>query len=251
MNIKRLEKILIKSKIFDYKYVYIYSDLRYFLLFNKKNPLKFIKSFLDFFIKRNITLIVPTFSYTKEGNFYLEKTPSKLGFLPNYILKIEKGVSRSVHPLFSYASLGKNKQIVDKIGKSAFGKNSIHSKLYKNDCCYLYIGRPMILGNTMVHHIEHIFKAPYRFNKIFSAKVYGQNNYIGKNYSAYVRKDLKNPDFFVNFKKVYKKIKNDSYIFNYGDAKKFSNITIHPYDIFYEKLKQLYIEDNNIFINKS
>jgi len=196
MNIKILEKILIKSKIFNYKYVYIYSDLRYFLLLNKKNPLKFIKSFLDFFIKRNITLIVPTFSYTKEGNFCLEKTPSKLGFLPNFILKT-KNRARSAHPLFSYASLGKNKNIVNKIGKSAFGKNSIHSRLYKNDCCYLYMGRPMILGNTMVHHIEHIFKASYRYNKIFPTKVYSSNNYIGRNYSAYVRKDIKNADFFV------------------------------------------------------
>jgi hypothetical protein len=34
MHIKYLEKILIKSEIFDYKYVYIYSDLRYFLLFH-------------------------------------------------------------------------------------------------------------------------------------------------------------------------------------------------------------------------
>lgn len=251
MNIKSLEKILIRSKIFDYKYVYIYSDLRYFLLFHKKNPLKFINSFLDFFIKRGITLIIPTFSYTKEGNFYLEKTPAKLGFLPNYILKFKKERSRSSHPLFSYASLGKNKNIVNKIGKSAFGKNSIHSRLYKNDCCYLYMGRPMILGNTMVHHIEHIFRASYRYNKIFSTKVYSLNNYIGKNYSAYVRKDIKNQDFFVNFKKVYKKIKNSSFIFNYGDPKKFSNITIHPYDIFYEKLKQLYTEDKNIFINKN
>jgi aminoglycoside 3-N-acetyltransferase len=250
MNIKSLEKVLIKSKIFDYKYVYIYSDLRYFLLFHKKNPLKFINNFLDFFIKRNITLIIPTFSYTKNGNFYLEKTPSKLGFLSNYILKIRES-SRSTHPLFSYASLGKNKKIVDNIGKSAFGKNSIHSRLYKNSCCYLYMGRPMILGNTMVHHMEHIFKAPYRYDKIFSTKVYSLNNYIGKNYSAYVRKDMNNHDFFVNFKKVYKKIKNNSFIYNYGDTKNFSSITIHPYDTFYEKLKQLYIEDKNIFVNKS
>jgi len=250
VNIQLFEKILIRSKIFDYNYVYIYSDLRYFLLFHKKNSFKFINSFLDLFIKRNITLIIPTFSYTKEGNFYLEKTPAKLGFLPNYILKIKKGRSRSAHPLFSYVALGKNNKIVDKIGKSAFGKNSIHSRLYKNHCCYLYLGRPMILGNTMVHHIEHIFKASYRYNKIFPTKVYSLNQYIGKNYSAYVRKDIDNPDFFVNFSKVYKKIKNEHFIFNYGDPKKFSNITIHPYDIFYEKLKQLYTKDRNIFINK-
>ena len=250
MYIKQLEKILIKSKIFDYRYVYIYSDLRYFLLFHKKNPLKFINIFLDFFIKRNITLIIPTFSYTKKGSFCLKKTPSKLGFLANYILKIKER-SRSAHPLFSYASLGPNKKIVNKIGKSAFGKNSIHSRLYKNDCCFLYFGRPMILGNTMIHHMEHIFKANYRYNKIFPTKVYNLNNYIGKNYSAYVRKNINNRDFSVNFKKVYKKIKNNSFIFNYGDPKNFSNITVHSYDIFYEKLKQLYNQNKNIFKNKS
>ena len=103
----------------------------------------------------------------------------------------------------------------------------------------------------MVHHMEHIFKANYRYNKIFPTKVYSLNDYIGKNYSAYVRKNISNRDFFVNFKKVYKKIKNNSFIFNYGDPKKFSNITVHSYDIFYEKLKQLYNQNKNIFINKS
>ena len=249
MKIKSLEKIFIKSSVFNYRYVYLYSDLRYFLLFHSKNPFKFIDSFLDLFIKRNITLIIPTFSYTTKNIFDLKKTPSNLGFLSNYILNKKKS-KRSRHPLFSFAALGKNKKIVDSIGKSAFGKNSVHSKLYKNNSCYLYFGRSMISGNTLVHHIEQNYKASYRFNKTFSTKVYEGKKYIGKQYSAFLRKDMSNFNYNFNFKKVFKKIKNKPYIFNSGNPKNFSNLTVHPYDIFYEQLSELYQHDKNIFINK-
>ena len=250
MNINEIEKILIKSKVFNYKYVYIYSDLRFFLLFHNKNPLIFINKFLNLFLKKKITLIIPTFSYTTKGKFDVRKTPSKLGFLSNYILN-KKNSLRSSHPLFSFAALGKNKKILQNIGKSAFGKDSAHVRLYKNNSCYLYFGRPMILGNTLVHHVEQKFKVKYRYEKKFSTNVYSGNQYISKNYTAFVRKNMKNHKYIFNFKKVYKKIKNDPYLFNYGDPKKFKNITVHPYDNFYERIEQLIKEDKNIFINKN
>ena len=54
---------------------------------------------------------------------------SRVGFLSNYILKKERFV-RSKNPIFSYVSVGKNRNLLNKLGKSAFGKNSLYEKIY-------------------------------------------------------------------------------------------------------------------------
>ena len=48
----------------------------------------------------------------------------------------------------------------------------------------------------MVHHVEQNLNASYRFDKVFKSKVYFKNKYLGKNYSAYVRKIIKQKHFF-------------------------------------------------------
>ena len=67
----------------------------------------------------------------------------------------------------------------------------MHARLYKN-CYFLNFFRPLKQGNTLVHHIEQNNKAKYRFDKKFETKVFFHDNYVGKNYSAFVRKNLKN-----------------------------------------------------------
>ena len=96
----------------------------------KKNPIKSVKSLLSLFLKKGITIVVPAFSYTKSGNFIVEQTKSKVGFLGNFIMQ-NFNYERSEHPLFSYVAIGKNKKIVKNVGKSAFGKDSVHKRLYK------------------------------------------------------------------------------------------------------------------------
>jgi len=246
--IKDLDKIFEKTNLYKAKYIYIYSDFRYFFDFYKKNSIKKVNKLIELFTKKGITIVIPSFTYTTSGKFFLNKTKSKVGFLANYVLQNKKIKScRSEHPLFSFISVGKNSKIVQKIGKAAFGKNSLHARLYGKRCYFLYFFRTLKNGNTLIHHIESIYKADYRFEKKFSTKVYNGNQYIGKNYSAYVKKNVNDKRYFFNFKKVLKKLVNKKYITIIKFKK--SQIAILEYDDFYNDLKKLYKSDKNIFIN--
>lgn len=245
--IQEINKIFIKSNIYKANYVYIYSDFRKFFYLNKNNPERAVKSLLNFFLKKGITCIIPSFSYSKH-RFDIDKTKSSVGFLGNYILSNFKH-TRSEHPIFSYIALGKNKSIVKKIDKSAFGLDSVHARLYKKKCYFLNFFRPLEQGNTLVHHIEQNNNASYRFEKKFNTKVFFHDKYLGKSYSAFVRKNPKNKSTFFTFDKILKKIKDKKYFFKY--PKKNYNILIYPYDNFYDDLNEHYKKNNYIFIKKN
>tara|TARA_B100000575_G_C23026184_1_gene590944 strand:+ start:113 stop:853 length:741 start_codon:yes stop_codon:yes gene_type:complete len=244
--IKDIDKIFIKSKIYKADYVYIYSDFRKIFYSKKNNPEKSVENLLNLFLKKGITCIIPSFSYSKK-RFDINKTRSLVGFLGNYVLKNFEH-TRSEHPIFSYIAIGKNKSIISKIGKSAFGSDSVHARLYKKNCYFLNFFRPLIQGNTLVHHIEQNNRAKYRFEKKFHTKVFFHNKYLGKNYSAFVRRNLKNESTFFTFEKTFKKIKDKKYFFKF--VNKNYNLLIYPYDSFYNDLNKLYKKNNNIFIKK-
>ena len=87
-----------------------------FLDFIKKIQKKKVNELIKLFTKRGITLLIPSFSYTTSGKFYINKTRSKVGFLANYILQNDNIKSlRSEHPLFSFVSIGKHSNIVKKL----------------------------------------------------------------------------------------------------------------------------------------
>lgn len=245
--INELNKIFKKTEIYQANYIYIYSDFRYFFNFNKKNPKKSVKSFLELFTKKGITCVIPAFSYTTSGNFIVENTKSKVGFLANHLMRNFK-YERSEHPLFSYVSIGNNKKIVKNVGKSAFGKNSVHSRLHKKKTVFLNLFRPLKDGNTLVHHIEQKNNANYRFNKRFNTKVIKNKKNLGSNFKAYVRKFKNKKDHVFTFKKIYKDLLNKDFMkrFTYKNEK----IFVYDYDEFYDYLEKKYNENNNIFIKK-
>lgn len=243
-NFTSIKKILVNFKIQNYKYIYIYSDFRFFFTIFKKNPIKFVDNLLNYMLDLNLTIIVPTFSYTTEGVFNVLQTESKLGFLSKYILKNKKSY-RSEHPIFSFSAIGPNKDIVLNVPKEAFGINSIHDRLLNKNACFLNFGRSLIEGNTLIHQIEKINKCTYRFEKIFKTKVYIKKKYIGDNYSAFLKK---NPSKKMNFNKIYNKIKKEKFFYTYGDDKKFSNINLYSYDSFYYYLDKNFKKDKKIFL---
>lgn len=109
-----LKKNFSRDQLKKIKYIYIYSDFRLFFEQNKKNPEKSVKLILDFFIKKGITCIVPSFTYTTSGKFFVDKTKSKVGFLSNFIMKKFR-FARSEHPIFSFVAIGKNKKLLKKL----------------------------------------------------------------------------------------------------------------------------------------
>jgi len=248
MIINKIDKVLLKSKIFKSKYVYIYCDLRNLLNHFKRTPEKGVEKFLNLFKRRGITCITPAFSYTTKGRFDLKNTKSRVGFLSNYIIKKEKFV-RSKHPLFSYVAVGKNKKILTKLGKSAFGKMSLHEKLLDEKCYFLNLNRPLKNGNTLIHHIEQKNKADYRYEKTFNTRIYDGKKYYGKNYKAFVRINMKSHHTEATFKKAYDKIKKRKYFIK----EKISDleILIYPYKQFYFDINKLYNQHPQIFIKKN
>ena len=236
--------------IFNANIVYIYSDFRVFGNYLKdfSDRESFFKSFTDPLLRRDKTIILTTFTYTTHGKFDTLSTFPKIGALNKWILN-QSGVVRSEHPLFSYAALGPDAKIVKNIGKSAFGKDSIFDRLLMNDAAFLYLGRPIKYGNTLIHYIEQLGGATYRINKAFKTDVFCGNKYIGNNYSAFLRRrDVEQRAFEFNFDKAAKKLHQKGMVTQFGSEKSFNNISYLNYDETVDLLFDNFTKDPSIFI---
>lgn len=248
MNKKKILKFLQKN-LDEYEIIYITSDLRGFLfnkIFTRADEL--ISFFLKYFIKHNKTVIIPTFTYTKKGKFFVDSTISKLSYLSKWVLK-QKKILRSAHPIFSTSALGPKYAITENIGKSAFGKNSIYERMYKEKSCLLHIGRPFEMGNTIIHFVEQIVRAPYRYEKKFNTKVYlNKKKFIGSKYSAFVKKkEIKNTN--TNTIKIAKILRKKKLLKEIGSINKLTNITILDYKMCINNMLKEYKKDKNIFLD--
>ena len=247
----------------QHNFCYIYSDLRAFaskmVCGFEKN--KFCSSVINPLLKLKKTVIIPTFTYTIEGVFEVEKTPTKIGALNSWILK-QKDMKRSEHPMFSFAALGPKSSIVEKCGKSAFGSDSIHERLRGKKCCFINIGRPLESANTIVHNVEQACGATYRYNKCLKTHVIKNNKFFGSNYNAFLRKlDIPNNDVKINFVKAAKNIFDAGIIKQISlnpkttikNSKKgvsLSTIFLYDYDKTRESLVESFNNDISVFISK-
>tara|TARA_Y100001970_G_C14075832_1_gene771949 strand:- start:165 stop:920 length:756 start_codon:yes stop_codon:yes gene_type:complete len=250
-----LEKNIIEkinNLIKNYEFVYITSDMRGFL-YNKiiNDYQKFFSALFCSLKNNNVTSIIPSYTYTKKGIFDVYKTESKLSLLTKWSFK-EKNIIRSEHPLFSCIGIGNQKNILKKISKSAFGRDSIFDKLYNNNSCLLHLGRPLELGNTSIHYVEQIGGATYRLNKKFKTKVYNKKKYIGTDYTVFVR-NLSNKDnnYISNTNKISKILKNNKLVKEFGDIKNNTNITVLDYKRSIDLMIDEFYKNQNIFINKN
>lgn len=145
------------------------------------------------------TFCTPSYSYTAEGEFHVQTTPTNTSALSSWLVRSKKA-ERSEHPLFSYVGFGPKTDLLHSVGKSAFGEGSHYDRLRHVNSGFLHLGRPVELGNTMVHHIEHSCGATYRFHKAFRTRVYRGNSLIGTDYTAFVRRrDVDNETFAFRF----------------------------------------------------
>ena len=234
-----------------FEYLYIYSDFRllgkYLKFFSSKE--EFFKSITSVLLTYAGTIIIPTFTYTTSGVFDVSSTETFLGSMNNWILN-KKERARSEHPLFSFASIGKGKDIVQNIGKSSFGYDSVHDRLSSVNAGFLNIGRPLEHGNTILHYVEQLCGASYRFNKCFKTRVVNKSRFIGTDYTSFLRRrDVSGEDFSFTFKKASKILRENKIIKEVGGP--FQNITTYPYKETLEiLLKEFYI-DQNIFIKSN
>jgi aminoglycoside 3-N-acetyltransferase len=222
--VRHLEKLHVQ----EFEYIMIYSDFRALGRMRLPDQTKgaFLESILDSFLKLGLTAIVPTYSYTSSGIFDPSINKSNVGALSSFVSNHPKA-SRSEHPIFSYAALGPKQNIVFDIGKEAFGEDSIYARFLNERSCFLHLGRPVELGNTMLHFVEKEHNVPYRFEKKFPTHVYRGEKFIGTDYSAFVRK-LDNPsnEYHFSFKLAAQDLYSHQIIREYDMGGDYSKISI-------------------------
>jgi aminoglycoside N3'-acetyltransferase len=229
--------------------LYIYSDFRYFgALTQNLNRNEFCDAVIHPLLKYDKTIIIATFTYTADGVFSVYETRTKLGALNRWINENDKRV-RSEHPIFSFAALGSKANLVLNIGKSAFGYDSIYHRIRGQSAAFLHIGRPVSMGNTALHYIEHICGATYRFHKAFRTKIYRGKDYIGTDYTAFVRRqDVIGEDFAFDFKVASRELEDRGLIKKVGDDRNLSSISFYWYDDVIDALADMFYKNQRLFI---
>lgn len=248
--INYLDSKLTDLGVDEFEVLYIYSDLRELGKYKsgKTSKEEFLQQIIEVLLRKTSTIMIPTFTYTSSGIFKVESTPTRLGALNSFILG-NASVARSEHPIFSYASVGSHSYLVKNIGKSAFGTDSIFERLLNRKVAFLYIGRPVRLGNTMIHFVEQLNNVEYRFEKVFETKVYENNRFKGSDYSAFVRKrNNLNNTYEFSFEKTTEILIQKKMIRQICISNEFSNLSILPYDDLYEELNALIKKDRSIFL---
>ena len=83
----KLEKF-ITINLKNYDYVYLTSDIRGFLqTYRSLNANEICSILISLFLKKNITTIIPAYTYTGKGKFFLSKENSNLSYMTKWILK--------------------------------------------------------------------------------------------------------------------------------------------------------------------
>lgn len=238
---------------FEADILYVYSDFRNFgkhaSAYLDRNH--FCNAFIAPLLAQGKTVILTTFTYTADGRFDVLSTPTRLGAMNKWLLA-QNGVRRSEHPLFSYAALGPQADLIENIGKCAFGRGSVFDRLYGKRAAFLHIGRPVTMGNTALHYVEHMCGATYRTHKAFRTEVFRGDEYVGTNYSAFLRRrDVPGELFAFDFSKAAKELYSKGIVRHVGSDQDLSNISCYWYDQTLDILCNLFYEDPTIFMKSN
>ena len=248
---KNFEKKLVSflSKyLSNYDFVYLTTDLRGFIKTNPGVRLEMLcEIILNSFIQKKITVIVPTYNYITKKKFIVEKNNSNLSFFTKWFLR--KKIKRSEHPIFSVGAYGPKSNIVNNIGKSAFGYDSIFERLLRYNTSIFHLGRPFHYGNTIIHYVEQNVGATYRHNKLVMTSVFKKNKFIGNNYTIFARVGKLNAKKFItNSKKIDKILKNKNILKQIGLEKNLTNFTHFNFKKAYHIMCKSFYSDKNIFL---
>lgn len=235
---------------YDADILYVYTDFRNFGYNAVGYPSRsdFCMAVVSPLLCAEKTIVITTFTYTVEGVFNLAGTRTKLGAMNKWILD-QPGHIRSEHPLFSYAALGPAANLLVGVGKSAFGYDSVFHRLRGKRAAFLHIGRPVSMGNTAIHHVEHLCGATYRTHKAFHTKVFKGEQYIGTDYTAFLRRrDVPGENFEFDFSKASAALFEKGLIRQVGYDQDLSNISFYWYDDTIDILADMFYRNQKIFI---
>jgi aminoglycoside N3'-acetyltransferase len=246
------QKIYEQLGVANHQIIYIYSDLRALgpMLGEPGDKKTIVSKLMDPLLAMGKTILLPTFTYTSSGDFHVDKTPTQLGVLNKWILGMD-GRVRGNHPLFSFAALGARASFLKQAGPSAFGHGSVFDLLRHEDVGFLHIGRPISFGNTLLHHVEDMGAAPYRFLKKFPTRVYENGAYLGTDYTAYLRRtDVEGHDFYTDFTKAAAAMKKAGFVREIGNEAELTHFSFYGFAETLAILQELFYTDSTIFLAK-
>ncbi len=203
----------------------------------------------DGFVETGRTVIVNTFSYTVSGRFDVLSTPSKLGAVSKYAMRRSDSV-RSEHPLFSHAAFGPEAARLRDVGKAAFGYQSVYMRFMNCNAGCMHIGRPVEQGDTMIHFVEQMCGATYRFNKAFRTEVWRGEEYVGTDYSAFLRRfEVPDHDFISACRPVTDLFATTGLTRQVGDPSNLTGIAVYSYDDAIDAMGEAFYRDPSFFIS--
>ena len=190
---KDIQNSLNKLKINNGDCIFImFETIRLGMIKDVKNSNEHYKAFFEGILKKigpKGTLATNTYTFEnsrlKKNYQHLSKKCSS-GKSSEIFLSF-KNISRSVHPLFSVAAIGLNKDYICKNNSTHnYGELSPYSRLMEKNCKILSLGG--YLGNNPFLHVAELHSgAPYMYNKIFRQKVFIDKKNIKKNFVSFVR----------------------------------------------------------------
>ena len=107
--------------------------------------------------------------------------------MANYALSLPN-VTRSTHPLVSYAAVGKMKDEICRLScTNNYGARSPLAQMVKYDAKNLFVGVSPENSINLTHYIEQAYGVPYIYNKLLKYKPINNGVKIDKNYIGIVR----------------------------------------------------------------
>ena len=119
-------------------------------------------------------IYIPTFTYnfTQAKLFNVLETTSEVGRFSEEIRKICKSDrNRYLDPVFSVVETELRRK-TNNVVTDAFGTKSVWHYLDQIEHFILNINLPSQIISTQLHHLEYLYKVPYRYKKIFCGDLF-------------------------------------------------------------------------------
>lgn len=128
---------------------------------------------------RTGTILVPTFTRRLPGRadacFDVRATPGDTGMFSEYV-RTMPGASRSLHPLYSCAAIGRQaSELTGNASIAAFGTESPFDRAYRAGCRLLFLGVHLQAAMTFILYFYHLLGVSHFYHKAFFVPVIDEN----------------------------------------------------------------------------
>ena len=200
-------------------------------LLKRDDFMKVIISVLQYVIGTDGTLLMPAFSYSfcKGEDYNIQSSPSDVGILTEFFRKMPN-VSRTKHPIFSFAVWGKRTKEFLSLPITSFNENSVYGHMIARNDKLLFLGAPV--GYTFYYIAEEYVKVSHRFYKYFKGNIIDNEEKYEISVPYYVRR--------LDRKSTESERKINNYLYENGYQRKINfskgTITLAETSIVFEEL---------------